>query len=521
MLTGGNTTSMDIPDLVRQALGDEEIQAGVSLGDEDAVCLTPTRTLVYNGEGLLSDEQVEEFPHDAERIAVSEGRRKTKFLLEYIEGTRSFTVPSNRDEKVLELLLEGVLRVAEVIDQRESLVGVYRFSELTLIVSEGRLIKLIGEQVWNDDYEVYPYDEVTRLDFERASVATSIVVSVGGRPQRIKVPNDNAPIVRQTIEKALFNYYDVASLEELNDIVDDAEGGSDGVPDADGADSDIDFGSDIDPLVTDEEPLDEHTEDALEDISTGSEESNATADTYAAAAEDEEASPESGAGPDSQASPDDQTGTAGVNADSGADIPSATGGGSGAAAGSGSTADTQTATRESERSGSGADTAREAGAAEDTEQADARESPTASAAGTSGSADASTASAGEETDHGTRAAESTASTESAGPGSRNSAQQESHGGESTDERAAADARDAEEVAAAAAEAAKATATAADETTDAAATVAAMDAEPASREDVEAVAERIEELTDAVDRQNELLKRQHSAIKQLVDELRSE
>jgi len=32
---------MDVPDLVRQSLGDEEIQAGVSLGDDDAICFTP------------------------------------------------------------------------------------------------------------------------------------------------------------------------------------------------------------------------------------------------------------------------------------------------------------------------------------------------------------------------------------------------------------------------------------------------------------------------------------------------
>ena len=136
MLTDGNTSVMDIPDLVQRTVGDEEIQAGVSLGDEDAVCLTPTRTIVYNGDGLLSDEQVEEFSHDVEQIAVSEGRRKTKFVLGYIEGTESFTVPSNRGDKVLELLLEGVLRLEGVIDERESVVGVYRFSELVLVACE-------------------------------------------------------------------------------------------------------------------------------------------------------------------------------------------------------------------------------------------------------------------------------------------------------------------------------------------------------------------------------------------------
>ena len=247
---------MDIPDLVQRALDGEEIQAGVSLGDEDAVCLTPTRTLVYRGEGLLSDEQISEYAHDIEQLTVSEGRRKTKFTLQYIDGTDSFTVPANRGEKVLELFLEGVLRIEEVIESRESILGVYRFSELTVIIAEGRLIKHIGEPVWNEDYEVYDFEDVTGLDFERASVATSISLSVDGRPQRIKVPNDTAPVVRQTLEKALFEYYDVASLEELNRVVDDSTGGDAGEVDtAETADEtdDFAFGDDFDPLVSDED----------------------------------------------------------------------------------------------------------------------------------------------------------------------------------------------------------------------------------------------------------------------------
>ncbi|PSQ45159.1 hypothetical protein BRD17_02185 [Halobacteriales archaeon SW_7_68_16] len=240
---------MDVPDLVREALDDEAVEGHVSLDNEDIVCRTPTRTLVYTGDGLLSDEQVEEFPHDLERVGVSESRRKTKFVCEYIDGTRSFTVPSSYGDAVLSLLLEGVLRAESVVDEDESVVGVYRFSELTLIVAEHRMVKLVGELVWSEDYEVYPYPDVTGLAFEDTTVATSIVVSVDGRPQRVKVPSDEGPLVRQTVEEALFAHYDVASLEELNRVVGDDEAGTE----ADSDTSDIDFGDDIDPLVSDDD----------------------------------------------------------------------------------------------------------------------------------------------------------------------------------------------------------------------------------------------------------------------------
>jgi hypothetical protein len=247
---------MDIPDLVQQALGDEAVQAGVSIGDEDAVCFTPTRTLLYRGEGLLSDESIDEYPHVVERLSMSEGRRKTKFVLSYVDGDRSFTVPGKRASRVLEPLLEGVFRTADVIRSTESINGVFRFSELTLVITERRLIKHIGEPVWDEDYEVFDYDDVTGLSFERASVATQIVLTVDGRPQRIKAPNEQAPLVRQTLEGALFAHYDVDSLEALNQVAtrERAEPATDDAPTDEGtasATDDLGFDSGIDPLVTD------------------------------------------------------------------------------------------------------------------------------------------------------------------------------------------------------------------------------------------------------------------------------
>ena len=238
---------MDIPDLVRQELGDEEIQASVTLGDEDTVCFTPTRTLVYRGEGLLSDEKVESYPYDFERLTLSAGRRKTKFTLVYTDQKRAFSVPGSRTDAVLDRLLEGALRSANTIDTEETVTGVFRFSELTLIVTEGRVLKHLGSVTWDNDFDSYPFDAVTGLDFEEGSVATAIVLSVNDRPERIKAPNEQAPAVRKTLQEALFAFYEVSSLAELNAAVsvdpeDAADEGTGG----------LGLESDIDPLVSDE-----------------------------------------------------------------------------------------------------------------------------------------------------------------------------------------------------------------------------------------------------------------------------
>lgn len=260
---------MDVPDLVRDSLGGEEIEAGVNLGDEDTVCLTPTRTLVYRAEGLLSDEKVEEFPHDVERLDVSEGRRKTKFVLQYVDETREFSVPPNRDTQVLELLFQGILREAGVIDAGESVAGAFRFSELALIVTDARVVKHIGSTVWTDDYEVYPFAELTGLSFDRGSVATEVVIEIGGRPQRVKTPNEQARKVQHVIENAAFEFHGVTSLEELNATV--ADDGS-GDPEQAETGGGLELGDGIDPLVTDHEDETSGVEEPME--SSGASESS-------------------------------------------------------------------------------------------------------------------------------------------------------------------------------------------------------------------------------------------------------
>ena len=240
---------MEIPDRITQAADGETIQSAVSLGDEDIICFTATRTFVYRAEGLLSDEKVETYSHDIERLNVSEGRRKTTFVLEYVDGVQKFKLASKRTDQVLSRLLAGVLGVAGVIDEAESVAGVFSFSELTLIVTDARLVKHVGAYVWDPDFEEYAFEDVTGLDFEEGSVATQVVISVGGRPQRIKAPSDDARRLRQTLENRLFAYYEVDSLDALNEKI----GQDDEPPSKESATGGLGLDENISPLVGDDE----------------------------------------------------------------------------------------------------------------------------------------------------------------------------------------------------------------------------------------------------------------------------
>ncbi|AHG00014.1 hypothetical protein HALLA_15615 [Halostagnicola larsenii XH-48] len=211
---------MSVPGIVQSTLDGEEIVTRVSLGGDDELFITPTDSIIYRADGLLSDESVEEFPHDADRLTISEGRRKTRFTLEYaLDGTRDFTIPSGSTDTVLTPLVAGVLNGNGISDPDEAVIQTYRFSELTLIVTSDRLVKHIGEAVWDEDFEQYHFDDVTNLSFEDGSVATQIVLEVDGRPKRIKAPNDEAADLRERLERALFAYHGVDTLAQLNNAV--------------------------------------------------------------------------------------------------------------------------------------------------------------------------------------------------------------------------------------------------------------------------------------------------------------
>ena len=273
---------MSQPEIVQAALAGEDVVARVDLGGEDELYVTPTRTLLYRAEGLLSDESVEEYAHDAERITVSEGRRKAKVTLDYgLDGQETISLPAKRLERALQPIVEGVFKANDVLEDDEQMERLFRFSELTIVIAGERVVRHIGANLWDEDFESYHYSDVTDLDFEDGSVATSVVLTVNGRQERFKAPNDDARAVRAALETTLLSYWGVDSLEELRAAAesDEEEAESDG---AEGDQSgEVSFGDGPDPLIADPAEPEELPENA-----TRSGENAETTPTDAAASGD-------------------------------------------------------------------------------------------------------------------------------------------------------------------------------------------------------------------------------------------
>ncbi|ELZ94712.1 DUF7115 domain-containing protein [Haloferax sulfurifontis] len=238
---------MSQPEIVQSVLGEEDVVTRVHLGGEDELFVTPTRTLVYRAEGLLSDESVDEFSHAAERLSVKEGRRKAKISLDYgLDGSETFSLSAKRLDDALQPIVEGVLAAAGVTDEDgERLVQAFRFSELTFVITDARVVRHIGSAVWDEDYESYRYADVTDLEFESGSVATTVVLTVDGRQERFKIPNEQARLVREKLARALCDYHGVGSLEEFRVQMEKAQATAES---ADTERDNTDFGAGPDPL---------------------------------------------------------------------------------------------------------------------------------------------------------------------------------------------------------------------------------------------------------------------------------
>ena len=206
-----------LPDLLSKTVGDATVIDTVDIGGGDAVAVTNRATHVYRSDGLLSDESVETFGHDIDRLSIQTKRRKSKIRLETIDNETDFTVPSKIADPIVEAMIEGVLRTTDVIEADEGIVAQFRFSELTLIVTDARLFEHVGSAVWDEDFEVVEFSDLTGLDFEKGSVATQVVIETEARRRRVKVPNEHAGRVQRVIQEAVFEFYDVSSIKMLRE----------------------------------------------------------------------------------------------------------------------------------------------------------------------------------------------------------------------------------------------------------------------------------------------------------------
>lgn len=236
---------MSIPGRVQALLGEEEVSEQVPLGDDDALYLTPTRTLVHRAGTFLREESVEEYSNRVSRLTLNEGRRKARLGFAYTDREdRELSMSRRHVDSALPTILTGILAATNTIEDDESVVQSYRSGELTVVVTTQRLFKHVGAAIWDDEYEFFPYQDIIGLRIEEGTVATQIVIEQANATERLKVPHDVARSLREHLERTLCAFHGVDSVAELRA----AAGTTDREPER----SDPELASGLDPLTVDQ-----------------------------------------------------------------------------------------------------------------------------------------------------------------------------------------------------------------------------------------------------------------------------
>ena len=210
------TWNMQPPQRVAAAVGSEEVTTQIDLGGDDSITITPTRLLLYRAEGLLSGESITELPLAARAVSMQRSRRKATIRFELAdEETAEITVPAATAQHTLEPIVAAVLQHHDIFSPGEQVRSIYRLSQLTVIVGEQRILRNVGANIWDTEYEAFAYEQVTDIEYEKGDVATAIVLTVDGRTERIKVPNEEVITVRRDVEGAVCAFWDVETVPEL------------------------------------------------------------------------------------------------------------------------------------------------------------------------------------------------------------------------------------------------------------------------------------------------------------------
>ena len=188
---------MDIPSLLSDSIKEgEKIVSRVLIASGTHMITTTERVFIHREEGIINNEIFEEYSLGVDQISVFSDRRKARIVLNYgLEGTREFSVYAKYYDRIVDPLVRGVLKATRVVQSGELIRHVYRYGQLTIVLTDKQFLKHIGVALWSRDYESYQYEDIARIDIEKGGVSAEILIEHKGRMHRIKTDKERARLI--------------------------------------------------------------------------------------------------------------------------------------------------------------------------------------------------------------------------------------------------------------------------------------------------------------------------------------
>ena len=207
---------MSLPGGVSTLIDEDDLLDRVSLDDHRSLFVTADRAIAHRERSLLTEASVDVYPTDVERLVLEEGKRQATVSFEYADDeTRELLLPTGTMAAALKTLLASVIRATGVIEGDESILELFRFNELTLVVTDRRLLKHVGWALWADSYDATEFEDIRDIQTEEGQVSTGINIETTSGSDRVKIPHDDANRFVSRLNEAVCDYHGVSSLAAL------------------------------------------------------------------------------------------------------------------------------------------------------------------------------------------------------------------------------------------------------------------------------------------------------------------
>lgn len=204
---------MSLPGGVNMLVDEDELINQVELDDHRTLFITPSRIIAYRESSLLTEESVDTYDTAIERLGLEEGKKHVTVTFEYNnQAQQELQLPQQTMRKALKALLASVVRATNVVESDESIKDLYRFNELTIVVTDRRLIQHLGTALWAQPHTSIEYEAIRGINTEVGTVSTGVIIETTESTERLKVPQDTADQFVSMIEQSVCEYHDVSSL---------------------------------------------------------------------------------------------------------------------------------------------------------------------------------------------------------------------------------------------------------------------------------------------------------------------
>lgn len=209
---------MELPDVISDLiLDDETILSRTLISNGVELIVTSTRLFLYRGVGLINTESFEEYKLNVDRISISLDRKKAQIILDYGINRPSVEFQAHRKylDMIYDPLIRGAIHANNTLQQRESIKKICRKGELTIVLTNMKILKHIGTSLWDIDFESFDLETISKIYVDAGGISSELIIESNNRLHRIKTTANIAQSLCDSSINELISFHNFPTYSEF------------------------------------------------------------------------------------------------------------------------------------------------------------------------------------------------------------------------------------------------------------------------------------------------------------------